>query len=153
MRRVGMAAELESVGDVDPARWLGRDLPASIACERRCPTALRARHAGCCVAPTDLCVGAAVYAPGYRRRSPTHVIAGCLPPEDRRDRSRRVLVRTRSEPRDDARGRAARGTSAPTGDDLEVVAVEVMRASDTRQAPSLPATIVAGRAGRAQAPR
>lgn len=37
VRRVGMAAALETVGDVDLACWLGRDLPASIAYARPLP--------------------------------------------------------------------------------------------------------------------
>lgn len=37
VRRVGMAAALETLGDVDLACWLGRDVPAAIAHERPLP--------------------------------------------------------------------------------------------------------------------
>ena len=37
VRRAGMAAALDAVGDVDLARWLGRDLPAAIAFHRPLP--------------------------------------------------------------------------------------------------------------------
>jgi len=37
VRKVGMAAALDALDDVDLACWLGRDLPAAIAHERRLP--------------------------------------------------------------------------------------------------------------------